>query len=127
MMGSISPSPKAAAPRPLKTGSTAGCLPCGFHHGFLHAVVAGPVQADLVTIGISKIDVPPAPRHHARPLRNVEPLLLELAAEAVNVADLEVQPHAIAGDRHTWPSLVQRDGAVAARRAQPRIDRCSLI
>ena len=53
----------------------------GLHHRFLHTVFAGPIQADLVSIGIVEISMAPAPRHHARQLGDVKTLLLELTAE----------------------------------------------
>ena len=55
------------------------------HDGLLHAVLASPIEADFVTIGIVQVRVPPAPRHHARHLRNVELFCLQLTAEFVEL------------------------------------------
>src|SRR5271165_4714207 len=87
-----------ALPVGSATNSCAGNLLGSLHHRLLHAVLACPIQADLVAIGIVEIRMPPAPRHHARQLRDVEALLLELAAEAIEFVDFEVQPHSITRD-----------------------------
>ena len=86
-------------------------------------VLAGPIQADFVTIGVVQVCVPPAPRHHARHLRNVKVLRLQLAAKVVEFPNLKVQTYALAGERGSRSCHVQSDGAVAARGAQPCIDR----
>src|SRR5579872_2880792 len=73
------------------------------HDGFLHTILAGPVDADLMAVGIVEIGMTPTPWHHARHLSNVESLGLQFAAELVNFADLEVQPYAVTGKRRSRP------------------------
>jgi len=53
---------KKNAPRP----SPLGRCTCRLHDRLLHAVFTRPVQADLVSVRIVKVGVPPAPGHHAR-------------------------------------------------------------
>ena len=43
--------------------------------------------------------MPPAPRHHARHLRNVTVLRLQLAGKVVEFPNLKVQPYALTGER----------------------------
>src|ERR1700724_892414 len=93
----------------------------GLHHGFLHAVFACPIQADLVAIGIIEISMQPAPRHHTGQLGDVEACFLELPAEVVEIPDFEVQAHTFARNGNRRTSLMQRDGSIATRRAQTRI------
>ena len=76
--------------------SSPGGLLRGLHHRFLHTVFACPIQADLVAIGIVEIGMPPTPRHHAWQLGDVEPFLLEIAAEVVEFTDFEIQTHTFA-------------------------------
>ena len=64
-----------------------GSLLRGLHHRFLHTVFSCPIQADLVAIGIVEIGMPPTPGHHAWQLGDVEPFLLEIAAEVVEFTD----------------------------------------
>src|ERR1700693_4416351 len=68
---------------------------CHAHDGLLHAVLTGPVDADLMAIGIVQIGVTPTPWHHARHLCYVEALGLQFAAKLINFANLEVQPHTV--------------------------------
>jgi len=51
---------------------------------FLHAVFAGPIEADFMTIEVVQVCVPPAPPHHALHLRNVEVLRLQLARQKLS-------------------------------------------
>src|SRR5579862_4094165 len=99
----------------------------GLHHGLLHAIFTRPIQADLVPIRVVEIGVPPAPRHHARQLGDIEAFFLELAAELVQITDLEVKAYAVAGYRDVRPRLMQGDGAIATRGAQTRIHRLALM
>ena len=77
-------------------------LACSPHHGFLHAVFSRPIQADFVPIRIIQVGVPPTPGHHARQFRNEKAFLLEFLAEVVEIADFEVQAHAIARKGIAW-------------------------
>ena len=86
---------------------------CHAHDAPLHVVLTGPVDADLVAIGIVQIGVTLTPWHHARHLCYVEALGLQFAAELINLANLEVQPHTVTGKRRPRPRQVQRDRAVA--------------
>src|SRR5579872_1631965 len=97
------------------------------HNGLLHAVLAGPIEADLVTIWIVQVRVAPAPRHHAWHLRYVKVLSLQLAAKLIEFPNLKVQTYALAGERGSGSSHVQSDRAVTARGAQPRVDRFTLV
>src|SRR5882762_4286776 len=107
------------------TANAEGSSPSGLsrrlHHGFLHAVFACPIQADLVAIGIIEISVPPAPRHHTWQLSDVEASFLQLPAKVVEIADFEVQAHTFARNGNRRTSLMQRDGCIATRRAQAPI------
>jgi len=67
--------------------SSPGGLLRGLHHRFLRTVFACPIQADLVAIRIVEIGMPPTPGHHAWQLGDVEPFLLEIAAEVVEFTD----------------------------------------
>src|ERR1035438_6541699 len=96
-------------PFALRTLSSSPGSPfCGLHHGLLHAVFTGPIQADFVAIGVIEIGVPPAPRHQARQLRDVKALLLKLPAKAVEIADLEVQSEEHTSELQSLRHLVCR-------------------
>ena len=78
----------------------------GLHDRFLHTVLACPIQANLVAIGIVEIGMPPPPGHHAWPLGDVEPFSLEIVAEVVECTDFEIQAHAVAQNGNFWTGLV---------------------
>jgi len=74
-----------------------------------------------VAIGIIEIGMPPTPGHHAWQLGDVEALLLEIAAEVIEVPDFQVQTHTVAQNGSFRTCLVQGDRAVAAWCPQARI------
>ena len=97
------------------------CL-AALHHALLHSLFTGPIQADLVAFGIVQVGMTPSPRHHLRLLSENESRACVTLAEVVQLAHLEVKPHAIARDRRSRSGLMQGDGAVSAWRSQARID-----
>src|SRR5215469_735025 len=89
----------------------------GFDHALLPALLAGPVEADFVTVGVVEVGVPPTPFHHAWHLGDVEALSDEAATEIVESSNLKVEPHSLAHERRARAGLMERNGPIASRRA----------
>src|SRR6516162_5808614 len=103
-------------------GRTTGASPLshsfgGLHHALRPALLAGPVEADFVTVGVVEVGVPPTPFHHAWHLGDVEALTDEAATEIVEVSDLKVEPHSVAHERSARAGLMERNGPIASRSA----------
>jgi hypothetical protein len=109
-----------------RAGLGAGGVLEGFGHGFLEAIFAGPVEADFVAVGIVDVSVAPTPGHRGRRLGEIEILLLEPAAEIVEIGDFEIEADAIAGNGIAGTRLMQSDGAFAAGSALAGIDGAAL-
>src|SRR5205823_4928059 len=71
--------------------------------------------------------VAPAPRHHARHLREVDAGALQLVADVAKIADFKIQPHALAGYVRSRRRLMNPDSTVPSRRAQPRVHRRAFV
>src|SRR5258706_6368450 len=89
---------------------------------FFEALGAGPIEADLVTVGIIQVGVHPAPRHQGGRLGEFRARSFELFAEGFKVANFEVEPYAIGGERFSGLEQMQGDGRSSGRGFEARID-----
>jgi acetyl esterase/lipase len=98
-----------------------------FHHRLFHAILACPIQADLVAVRIVQIRVAPTPGHHLWQLGDIETFLLQLATEVVEFAHLEIQPDAVARNRRTLSGLVEGNRSVSSRSTEPGVNRLIFV